>query len=209
MPSKPHTKEEKILWAKGYKRVAGVDEVGRGAWAGPLVAGAVILAEGFKPKIIRDSKLLSPKQRERMFVYITRHAVSWAVAVALPEEIDKKGIGLINKKFLARAAQNLDIKPQAILVDAFTIKFSQKPVKAIIRGDAKVLSIAAASIVAKVVRDELMRGMHRLYPQYEFYRHKGYGTQRHQALLKKYGPSPIHRMTWTPMKDLDGKKRGR
>lgn len=203
---KPHTKEEKILRAKGYKLIAGVDEAGRGAWAGPVVAGAVILSVDFKPRIIRDSKMLSPKQRERMFVHITGGSISWAVAVASNQLVDKKGMGYVNRMVLQDAVNNLHVKPQAVLVDALKITVGKKSVKAIIRGDAKVLSIAAASIVAKVVRDELLRGWHRLYPAYEFHKHKGYGTARHHRLLKKHGPSPIHRMTWKPMSEVINNK---
>lgn len=187
---------------RGYALVAGVDEAGRGAWAGPLVAGAVILPTDFQPQIIRDSKRLSPSQRQRIFVHITGGAVSWAVAVVSNQLVDKKGIGPANRLALEQAVRNLHLKPQAVLVDAFKIKVGKKPIKAVIHGDAKVLAIAAASIVAKVTRDELMRGYHRLLPAYEFHRHKGYGTKRHQWLLKKHGPSSIHRLTWAPFKKL-------
>ncbi len=199
MPRKPHTKEEQALRKKGYHRIAGVDEAGKGSWAGPIVAGAVILSKGFEPKLVNDSKALSPKQREKMFVHITRQADAWAVGVVEHTIIDKRGIQYANIKALEDAIKKLSVKPDAVLVDAVKLKIGKKPVKAIINGDAKVLSIAAASIVAKVVRDALMNGQHRLFPQYGFNVHKGYGTAKHQAALKKHGVSPIHRMSFRPM----------
>lgn len=200
--SKPHRREETALWKQGHRYVAGADEAGKGSWAGPLVAAAVILAPDFRPRQVNDSKQLTPRQRERMFVHVTRHAVSWAVGVVSSQEIDRRGIVAANKKALLTALKKLHIRPQAILVDAVKIKVGKKPVKAVIGGDAKVLSIAAASIVAKVVRDELMRGEHRLYPAYEFATHKGYGTARHLSLLKRHGVSPIHRKSFRPVKEL-------
>lgn len=199
---KPHTREEKALQKRGFHVIAGADEAGKGSWAGPLVAAAVVLPLNFRALSVRDSKQLSPQQRERMFVHITRGAVSWAVGVVSAQEIDRKGIVLANKKALLTALKKLHVRPQAILVDAVKLKIGKKPVKAIIGGDATVLSIAAASIVAKVVRDALMVGQHRLFPVYDFHIHKGYGTPRHQALLKKHGLSPIHRRSFQPMKSL-------
>ncbi|MBI3573380.1 MAG: ribonuclease HII, partial [Candidatus Kerfeldbacteria bacterium] len=194
--------EETALRNKGRQHIAGVDEAGKGSWAGPIVAGAVILPPDFKPSIINDSKKLTPKQREKMFVHIARNAVAWAVAVIPAETIDRIGIKKANIMALEQAVKKLHIAPHAVLVDAVKIKVGRKPVKAIIDGDAIVLTIAAASIVAKVVRDTLMDGEHRLYPQYDFRRHKGYGTAKHAQLLKRYGLSPIHRRSFKPMRDL-------
>ncbi len=203
--TKPHAREEAALRKQGYICIAGADEAGKGSWAGPLVAAAVILPADFAPKLVNDSKQLTERIREQMFVHVTRNALSWAVGVVSPQEIDRKGIVAANKKALLTALKKLHVRPQAILVDAMKLKVGQKPVKAIIRGDAKVLSIAAASIVAKVVRDALMVGQHRLYPQYEFHLHKGYGTARHERLLKQHGLSPIHRRSFRPMKSIAGK----
>ena len=197
---KPHTKEEALLRRQGMTLIAGVDEVGRGAWAGPLVAGAVILTEKFAAKNINDSKVLTPKQREKMFVHIVHHAVSWAVAVVPAGYVDSHGLSAANKKALVDAVKNLHRKPEAVLSDAVKFSYGKKPVKAIIDGDAKVLSIAAASIVAKVVRDSLMQGQHRLWPHYGFHEHKGYGTEAHRSALKKHGPSPIHRRSFRPLR---------
>ncbi len=202
--TKPHWKEERALWAAGHRHIAGVDEAGKGAWAGPLVAAAVILPNDFDPLTVNDSKLLTPDQRERLFVHITQNAVSWAVSVIPAKYIDQYGIVPANKKALLDAIKKLHVKPHAVLVDAVKIKHGKKPVKAIIDGDAQVLSIAAASIVAKVVRDTLMTGEHRLHPLYEFNIHKGYGTPRHQALLNQHGPSPIHRHSFRPIRALGG-----
>jgi ribonuclease HII len=205
--TKPHRREESRLHEAGKKFVAGVDEVGKGAWAGPLVAGAVIIDDTFAPKNINDSKVLSAKQREKLFVHIARHAVSWAVSVVPADEIDKHGITNANHKALAQAVARLHVKPNAVLVDAVRIKLGKMPVKAIVHGDAISLSIAAASIVAKVVRDTLMDGEHRLYPQYGFKIHKGYGTEAHRKALAKHGPSPIHRRSFKPLKTATVAKR--
>jgi ribonuclease HII len=200
--TKPHTREESALRKQGHQFIAGADEAGKGSWAGPIVAAAVILPPDFLPKMVNDSKKLTEPQRQKMFVHVTRHAISWAVGVVSSQEIDQKGIVAANKKALLAALKKLHVRPQAILVDAVKIKVGRKPVKAIVHGDAKVLSIAAASIVAKVVRDALMVGQHRLFPQYEFHQHKGYGTARHERLLKKHGPSPIHRYSFAPIRSL-------
>lgn len=200
---KPHSREETALWELGHQLIAGADEAGRGSWAGPIVGAAVILPADFAPMIVNDSKRLTERQRELMFVHITQYAVSWAVGVISPQEIDQKGIVAANKKALLTGLKKLHVHPQAILVDAIKLKVGKKPVKAIIDGDAQVLSIAAASIVAKVVRDALMTGWDRLYPQYAFRIHKGYGTAQHERLMKKHGLSPIHRRSFRPMKHLN------
>lgn len=199
---RPHLREEKKFQATGKKLVAGVDEVGKGAWAGPLVAAAVILADDFKPQLVNDSKKLTAKQREKMFVHIVRHSVSWAIAIIPPSDIDRFGIQPMNRRALTEAVKNLTIPPHAVLVDAVPIRLGKKPVKAIIRGDATSLSIAAASIVAKVVRDWMMGGEHHQHPNYNFHRHKGYGTADHQTRLTKHGPCPIHRQSFQPVKEV-------
>lgn len=199
---KPTLKEEEEFWNSGFQLVAGADEAGRGSWAGPIVAAAVILPVGFEPKKVRDSKTLSPEQRETMFVHITRHAVAWAVGVVSSQDIDAHGISPTNKRAIVEALQNLHLQPDAVLIDAVKLDYEGKPVKAVIDGDATILSIAAASIVAKVVRDTLMQGEHRLYPEYNFPAHKGYGTSEHETALKKHGLSPIHRRSFQPMKSL-------
>jgi len=207
--TKPHRREEQRLRKLGHVHIAGADEAGKGAWAGPIVAGAVILAEDFDPKIINDSKVLTAKQRERMFVHIARNAISWAVGVVPSEEIDRDGIVAANRKALELAVRRLHVPPHAVLVDAVPIVVNGTPVKAIIDGDAKCLSVAAASIVAKVARDTLMDGHHRVHPQYGFNVHKGYGTAAHEKALKKHGPSAIHRRSFAPMKPKQTVKKSK
>ncbi|MBI4090272.1 MAG: ribonuclease HII [Candidatus Kerfeldbacteria bacterium] len=206
----PNTRQEKRLHAAGHRYVAGSEEVGKGAWAGPLVAAAVILPEGFSVKGIRDSKQLSPSQREKLFVRITKRATSWAVAVVERQAIDRVGIQPANVRAIQQALQRLHVQPDAVLVDAVKVKHGKKPVTAIVKGDAKIVSIAAASIVAKVVRDTLMHDWDRQHPGYGFAQHKGYGTDGHRANIKLLGLSPIHRRSFEPMKSmLAGRKRGR
>ncbi len=205
----PHTKEEQALRQAGHRHVAGADEVGKGAWAGPLVAAAVILPTEFAVAGVRDSKQLSPRQRQALFVRITKRAVSWAVHVVPNSVIDRRGIKHANVQALQQALRKLHIQPDAALVDAIRVKHGKKPVKAIIKGDEKVLSIAAASIVAKVVRDTLMSGFERQYPGYGFARHKGYGTAEHELRLKDLGPSDIHRKSFAPVKRVGKKQTSR
>lgn len=207
--TKPHRREELRLHRTGHTRVAGVDEAGRGAWAGPLVAGAVMLNKNFPAKMINDSKLLTKQRREKMFVHITKHALSWAVAVVPAEEIDKIGLQEANRVAMERAVANLHIRPHAVLTDALPIRVGRMKHKAIIKGDQKVLSIAAASIVAKVVRDTLMESAHKRWPHYSFKMNKGYGTARHQAALKQHGVSPLHRRSFEPVRNVLIKKRRR
>lgn len=195
----PHTREEQRLHKLGHKHVAGLDEVGKGSWAGPLVAAAVILPPNFNAKGIRDSKQLTANAREKLFVRITKEAVAWAVHVVEHFDIDLRGIQNANTTALINSAKKLHVPADALLVDAVHIRVGATPTKAIIKGDQKSVSIAAASIVAKVIRDELMNGHHRLYPQYGFNKHKGYGTAQHLAAIKKHGLSPIHRRTFRPM----------
>lgn len=200
----PHTKEERAFRRAGHEHIAGTDEVGKGAWAGPLVAAAVVLPDRFPVKGIRDSKQLSPATREKLFVRITKRAVSWSVGVVSHEVIDRIGIKKANHRAIHESLKKLHVQPDAVLVDAVKVKFGRKPVKAIIKGDMKVLSIAAASIVAKVVRDTLMKGFEREHPGYGFGRHMGYGTSAHRSVLKKLGLSKIHRRSFEPMKHMEG-----
>jgi ribonuclease HII len=193
---KPHFREENKLLKNGYKLVAGVDEVGRGALAGPIVGAAVILSQKSKIKGINDSKKLKPMQREELFVKITEKAVAWSVSLIDNKFIDKKGITKANYEVLKKAIKKLKIKPEYLLIDAVKIKCGNIPSKSVIKGDEKIRSIAAASIVAKVFRDSLMRDYHRIFPKYFFNLHKGYGTKKHFAAIKKHGPSPLHRRSF-------------
>ena len=185
---------------EGRSLVAGLDEAGRGPWAGPLVAAAVIFnIATFTLEGIRDSKTLSAKQRAELAEQIKSSAVTWAIGEVSHEEIDQHGIQLANKLAMKRAIDHLSVTPDYILTDYVGRIEFRTPFAAIVRGDSVSLSIAAASIVAKVYRDGLMVRYAEQYPEYGFDRHKGYGTRFHAAMLAKYGPCPIHRFSFTPV----------
>ena len=203
MKAEPDLIHEGLWWSQGLVRVAGVDEAGRGPWAGPVVAGAVVLppdpAVALALAGVRDSKQLSPRQRERLFAVIQEAAVSWAPGVVPSEEIDRLGIVPATRLAMRQAVDALGAHPQALLVDAVRLPAIPLPQHSLIHGDALCLSIAAASIVAKVTRDWLMVDMDSLYPGYGFARHKGYGTPRHALALRELGPCPIHRRSFAPV----------
>ncbi len=192
--------EEQQLREKGYQHIAGVDEVGRGPLAGPVVAGAVILPADYRNESIQDSKQLTDLQREQLFVEIKNSALSFAVGIVGWRQIDEMGILNAAKLAMRRAILKLDPVPDFILIDAVPVNIMEIPQKAIVKGDQKVLSIAAASIVAKVTRDHLMRDYHKKYPHYGFNQHMGYGTEIHLGAIKKHGPCKIHRMSFSPLK---------
>ena len=187
---------ERLLRARGARRVAGVDEAGRGPLAGPVVAAAVILPEGFSHPDIRDSKRLTPAQRERLVPVITGAAVAWAVAEASPAEIDAQNILQATLRAMERALAALALAPDYLLVDGPTLPAAFVPGEGVVGGDGRVACIAAASILAKVHRDRLMEGHHARWPVYGFAAHKGYGTPVHLRALAEHGPCPIHRVTF-------------
>jgi ribonuclease HII len=193
---------ELLLRRRGFKLVAGVDEVGRGAWAGPIVAAAVILDPKIKLRGVQDSKLLRPAERKALYHHITQNIVCWALGVIDVAEIDKHGIQAANQKAMQLAISRLKIKPDYILSDGNCFKELDTPCKNIIKGDYKVTSIAAASILAKVSRDALMEKLGDEYPMYGFKNHKGYGTEHHHSMLMRYGVSEAHRKSFEPMKYL-------
>ena len=201
---KPTKREETKLYRQGYSLIAGVDEVGRGAWAGPLVTAAVILPKACRFKGLNDSKKLSSQQRERLYAQIIKQALAYRVYTVRREVIDKMGMRWANVKALKQCAQNLSLRPEFILVDAVKIKVRNVPTRSIVKGDARVVSIAAASIVAKVRRDRLMVKYHKKYPKYNFHRHKGYGTAAHRRSVLKHGPCSLHRSSFEPIKSLVG-----
>ncbi len=182
--------------AKGHRLVAGVDEAGRGPLAGPVVAAAVILPPDIILHGLDDSKKLSPAKREELFPKIKTQAVAYGIATVDPEVIDEINILRAAKLAMKRAVENLPSDPDLLLIDGNQKIDSSAAQWAIVKGDAKSFSIAAASVLAKVTRDRIMEDYHRLYPQYEFARHKGYGTRRHQDLIAEHGPCPIHRNTF-------------
>ncbi len=182
------------FYFQGYVLVAGVDEAGRGAIAGPVFASAVILPPYFKSSEIKDSKLLTSKKRESLFNFIQEVSIDYSIAYADVKEINEYGIFNATFKAMKRALDGLKIKPQLVLVDGPHVISEYRDLqKAIIDGDNLYLSISAASILAKVARDRYMEEVSAKYPQYEFYRHKGYATKLHLEKIRKLGPCPIHR----------------
>ena len=187
---------ERELVNKGYKLVAGVDEVGRGPLAGPVVAGAVILPKDCDILYINDSKKLSEKKREELYDIIMEKAVAVGLGYASPERIDEINILQATYEAMREAIKNLSVSPDILLNDAVTIpEVSIKQIP-IIKGDAKSISIGAASIIAKVTRDRLMVEYDKVFPEYGFASNKGYGSEAHINALKKYGPTPIHRRSF-------------
>lgn len=183
----------------GYRRIAGVDEAGRGPLAGPVVAAAVILPVRCRLIGVDDSKQLSVSERDRLYAAIMDRAVGVGVGSSTAEEIDRINILEATKLAMRRALGELSPAPDYVLIDAVSLTGIAMPVRPIIKGDALSLSIAAASIVAKVTRDRVMAQFHAAYPQYNFLSHKGYGTEEHLARLAEYGLSPIHRRTFAPV----------
>ncbi|RHW50499.1 ribonuclease HII [Lactobacillus bombicola] len=191
---------EKKYWSK-KKIVAGVDEVGRGPLAGPVVTAAVILDDSFDLIEVNDSKKLSGTKRLELYPLILQKAVSVAIGIKSAQVIDQINIYEADRLAMADAVKGLDLKPDALLVDAMNVPINL-PQERLIRGDAKSNSIAAASIIAKVFRDQLMEDYHHIYPEYHFNCNAGYGTKDHIAALQKYGPTPIHRKTFAPVSDF-------
>lgn len=187
----------------GHKLIAGVDEVGRGCWAGPVVACACILPVGYENKAIKDSKVLSIKKREQLAQTIKENCIAYAIAYVDAPRIDIINIKEAAKEAMVKALNNLKVRPTCVLVDAEDIKFAKATVVPIIKGDAKSTSIAAASIVAKVYRDKILDDLDKQYPQYGFAKNKGYGTIVHLNALKQYGPiKAIHRFSYKPVKQV-------
>lgn len=179
-----------------YEFICGVDEVGRGPLAGPVFTAAVILPKDCEILYINDSKKLSEKKREELFLEISEKAVAIGIGSCTPEEIDEFNIKQATRKAMLRAVENLDVKPGVVLVDAETITGLDIHQVPIIKGDAKSVSIAAASIIAKVTRDHLMEEYDRIYPQYGFASNKGYGSAAHMNAIREFGPCPIHRKSF-------------
>jgi len=197
----PKNHNEEFLIGQGFGKVVGIDEVGRGAWAGPLVAGAVRLPLNKKLYKIRDSKLLFTSEREKIARKIAKSRAIFGLGIIEVEEINRIGLAKALNLAYRRALANLKIKPDFVLIDGARVKNLDLPQKAIIKGDMYCASIAAASIMAKVARDRLMRQLARKYQQYGFEKNKGYGTKQHQRALAKYGACEIHR-EYRPIKEL-------
>ena len=198
----PTFREENILYNRGFTLIAGVDEAGRGALAGPVVAGAVILANRRRCgwlKDVRDSKMLPCEAREELYEAITAEAVSFGAGIVSHIYIDDNGIVQATKLAMKLAIDALSLKPHALLIDYLTLPSFNLPQKGIVDGDALCVSIACASIVAKVTRDRLMRRLSEEHRGYGLAQHKGYGTPEHLERLNVLGPSPIHRYTFEPV----------
>ena len=208
-PTRPSLDEELALYTAGLTCIAGLDEAGRGAWAGPVCAGAVVLplSHAELPRLldgVRDSKQLSPAQREALLPIVLDVADAVGVGWANSTEVDEEGIVPATQQAMIRAVTNLESQVDALLLDYVRLPDLKLPQRALPKADARCLSVAAASIVAKVTRDRLMITLDQEFPGYGFARHKGYGTRQHREALARLGPSPIHRMTWRPIREVLG-----
>ncbi len=207
---------EEQMFCRGYQRIAGLDEVGRGPLAGPVVAAAVVFPRGFAYTKIKDSKLLTPTDREKLVPVIEQSAVGWGIGIVDVEKIDSINILNASLQAMAQALSLVRPRPDCLLIDGdqiipgemFGDTFFEVPPqqRTIIKGDQLCFSIAAASILAKVARDSLMLEFDKKYPEYGFAQHKGYGSVAHLEALRRYGPSPIHRRSFKPVRDVCGGK---
>jgi ribonuclease HII len=201
IPPEPDLSFEQVLWQTGLTSVAGIDEAGRGALAGPVAAAAVILPPEQKIRLwlkgVRDSKQLTPRQRESVREMILKYAAAWGVGFASSVEIDQLGILPATRLAACRALEAMILLPSHILLDYILLPDVVTPQTALVKGDCRSLSIAAASILAKTSRDALMRELDLVYPGYGFARHKGYGTTAHRQAIRRLGASPVHRHSFT------------
>lgn len=205
MRSTPSLAEERFLWHQGLDYVAGVDEVGRGPLAGPVAAAAVILSPSADFRWlfhVRDSKQLKPDQREELAAYIWRDALAVGVGFVSHTTIDRIGIAEATRQAMLRAIGELRRRPQYLLIDALSLHACALPQKGIIDGDMRCISIAAASIVAKIARDRHMEGLDGTFSGYGFARHKGYATRQHLDALRRLGPCEIHRRSFNPVREM-------
>ena len=201
----PSFEEEEQLHVQGYRHIAGLDEVGRGALAGPVMAAAVILPRSIKApwlKQVKDSKQLSPAVREVLFAHICEAALSVGIGIASHHIIDQRGIATATRLAMQQALEQLTPPPDFLLIDYIKLPQVPIPQKGITDGDARCLSMACASIVAKVTRDHIMTTLDGIVPGYNLTRHKGYGTREHLSYLEQRGPSCIHRLSFRPVKEL-------
>lgn len=202
----PDLDREKELWKKGFTLIAGIDEAGRGAWAGPVVAAAVMLPDDLQiiKKLcgVRDSKQMTARQRDLWVNRIKELATAWSVGSASNVEIDEMGILPATRVAMIRAIEGLSIQPQQLLIDGVKLTEVAIPQTSLIKGDVHVLSIAAASVVAKTTRDAMLVEFDGQYHDYGFARHKGYGTRVHREQLQAHGSSAIHRFSYSPIRNL-------
>lgn len=197
----PDFAEERILWTRGYRHVAGIDEVGRGCLAGPVTSAAVILPPDWLPRGLRDSKLMRPEDRRRLDIEIREHALAWSIAFVGPELIDR--INILQATLLAStlAAARLPIRPDALLLDAVSLPEVRVHQRVLVSADRLCASVAAASVIAKVARDRLMAEYDEMYPGYDLASNKGYAAPEHRAGIDLLGLSPIHRLSFAPCRN--------
>ena len=195
---------ENELYKKGINLIGGIDEVGRGPLIGPVVAACVILPKNYKLEGLTDSKKLSEKKRDKFYNILIKDAVSIGIGIVDEKEIDELNIYQATKKAMAQAVDNMKIKPEHILVDAMPLELDI-PTTSIIKGDAKSITIAAASVIAKVTRDRMMYELDEKYPMYDLKHNKGYPTKKHLEALKKYGITKYHRLSYGPVKECCNK----
>ena len=198
----PSLSTEHELWAEGAEVVVGVDEVGRGSWAGPISVGAAVLPRDKRARKVRDSKMLTEPEREHMFPRLAEWCATWAVGHASQEECDELGMSAAQKLAAKRALAGLSVTPDVVLVDGNWDFVGTARVKRLVKGDARCLSIATASVLAKVTRDRIMRAEAEHFPGYDFELNKGYPCPRHKAALAAWGPTSIHRRAWVFMDHL-------
>lgn len=203
----PNLRTERELWAAGHKVIIGVDEVGKGAWAGPLTVGVAVLPSDRRVYKVRDSKQLTEAAREELFDRVAEWCVTWSVGHASPAECDELGMSAAQRLAARRALDALGCDYDHALIDGRWDFIGEGRTTTIVKGDATCLSIAAASILAKVTRDRLMREQAPRFPGFAFERNKGYPSPEHQAALRDLGPTSIHRRSWSFMDDLDGHDR--
>jgi ribonuclease HII len=212
LPRFPNCDHENELKSQGYELIAGIDEVGRGALAGPVVASAVILPHPANLpwlELVRDSKELTSRRRESLFDLISQEALAVGIGIVLSQVIDSINILKATKLAMMQAVEKLPQQPSFLIIDRVTLSQCSIPQRGITRGDRLCLSIACASIVAKVTRDRMMEEFDRMYPGYEFTQHKGYGTRKHISCLQKLGPSPIHRLYFAPVRNIIASQKQR
>ena len=197
--ARPTAKIQNEYTRLGYSCIAGVDEVGLGAWAGPVVAGAVILPVKIQLPYLNDSKLVSVSRREELYFLIKEKAIAWGIGVQEAYLVDEIGLAETHRRAMRQAVKNLGSKVDLLLVDGRGIKQLGVETICIVKGDQKVRSIAAASIIAKVTRDNIMEEMHKEWPEYGFNEHKGYGTLKHRRAIAEYGVHKSHRLSYLPV----------
>jgi len=196
---RPTARLENKYKEEGYQLIAGLDEAGKGAWAGPVVAAAVVLPSKVSLPKLNDSKLLSTSLREGLFDLIIEQSIAYGIGIRDAYIVDEIGLAEAHRQAMREAVEKLDMKVDLLLVDGLGIKQLGVKAECIVKGDQKVRCIAAASVLAKVTRDRMMREFNKNHPDYGFHKHKGYGTKEHEEAISEYGPCELHRLSYTPV----------